>query len=500
MAELPPGFTLIDEPQKAAQLPAGFTLVEQPVPEQPGKLMSAARGAMQGLTFGLADESYGLTQGVKGLFTGEGFGAGYTRGRDEYRARDKVAKEANPISSTAGEVVGGLGTGLGAAKAGLTLVKAGMGLPRMALAGATEGAAYGALHGAGNAEGDLDARIAGAQQGALTGAAVGGAVPVIARGIGSVLGAKVPTAGIPTADELAVAKRAAYRAADNAGVVYTPNAVSRINADVARELTDIGFDPALQPGATVALKRIQDLAGQNVTLTGLETIRKIAGNGYVPGNKSNNLAVSKIVEALDNVTTGPRAGEVLMGKADEGAAALTEARALASREAKATKLADALYAAELRSSASGSGGNVDNASRQRIATLLLDKSKSRGFTGDEREALEQIVKGSKGQNLARLVGKLSPNGNGLMLAGNLYAAGQTGGMSLPAAALGTAAKTIADGATMRNAAIADALIRSGGIKANMPANKQREAVEAVARALLMGGGETQSQKLYSPRF
>ncbi len=464
--------------------------------EQPGMLSSAARGAVQGLTFGLADESYGLMQGLKGLATGEGFGAGYERGRDEYRARDKVAKEANPVSSVAGEVVGGLGTGLGAAKSGLTLMRAGMGLPKTMAAGAAEGAAYGALHGAGNAEND---RLLAAAQGGATGAAIGGAVPVIARGIGFALGPKAPTIGVPTVDELAAAKKAAYKTADNAGVVYTPQAVGRINQEVARALTDIGFDPALQPGAKVALQRLQDMSGQNATLTGLETVRKIAGNGYILGNRSNNLAVSKIVEALDDVTTAPRAGDVLMGKAAEGGEALKQARALAAREAKSTKLADALYSAELRSSASGSGGNIDNASRQKIATLLSDARQSRGFTADEREALERIVKGTKTQNFARLVGKLAPNGNGLMLAGNLYAASQMGGGALAAGALGTAARTIADGATMRNAAIADALIRSGGVKANLPANQQREAIEAVARAMLMGSAETQSQKVKIPR-
>ncbi len=153
--------------------------------DAPGMGTSALRGAVQGLTFGLSDESYGLMQGIGGMLSGEGFSKAYDRGVTEYRSRDKAAKEANPITSTVGEIAGGMGTGLGLARSGATLMRQGMDLPRMMAAGAAEGAAYGAAYGAGNAEGDLSDRLQGAQQGLLTGAAVGAAVPAVARGIGA---------------------------------------------------------------------------------------------------------------------------------------------------------------------------------------------------------------------------------------------------------------------------------------------------------------------------
>jgi len=162
-----------------------FDQFDTPKAAKPGMGTSALRGAVQGLTFGLADESYGLMQGIGGMISGEGFSKAYDRGVAEYRGRDKVAKEANPISSTAGEMAGGMGTGLGLAKQGVTLIKGGMSLGRAMMAGAAEGGLYGAAYGAGNAEGGLDERAKGAQQGLVTGIAVGGAVPLVARGIGA---------------------------------------------------------------------------------------------------------------------------------------------------------------------------------------------------------------------------------------------------------------------------------------------------------------------------
>lgn len=170
-----------------ATQPGGAFTDLVPKPEQPGMGTSALRGAVQGLTFGLSDESYGLTQGIASMLRGEGFSKGYDEGVTSYRARDKAAKEANPVTSAVGEVAGGMATGLGAAGAGATLMRQGMTLPRAALAGGAEGAAYGGAYGAGNAEGGLQERLEGAGKGAATGALVGAAVPAVARGIGTAL-------------------------------------------------------------------------------------------------------------------------------------------------------------------------------------------------------------------------------------------------------------------------------------------------------------------------
>jgi hypothetical protein len=187
-----PGLSFDDLMPQQAQQPA------------PGMFETGARGITQGLTFGLADESYGLTQGIANMIRGGTFGDGYNRGVSDFRGREKAGREANPITATAGEVAGGVGTGLGAARAGLTLMRAGMSLPQAIGRGVVEGAAYGGLHGAGSTEGGAAERLAGAQSGATTGAIVGGTVPVVARGIGAAVNKAVSPVGTDPARQAAL--------------------------------------------------------------------------------------------------------------------------------------------------------------------------------------------------------------------------------------------------------------------------------------------------------
>jgi hypothetical protein len=154
-----------------------------PVDNRPGMGETAARSGVQGMTFGLADESYGLMQGIGSMVRGEGFSKGYEEGVKGFREREKAGKERNPVTAMAAEIAGGMGTGLGLARGGVTLMRQGMILPHAMGAGAVEGAGYGALYGAGNAEGGLQDRAQGAAEGAAIGGVIGGSVPAVARGV-----------------------------------------------------------------------------------------------------------------------------------------------------------------------------------------------------------------------------------------------------------------------------------------------------------------------------
>lgn len=471
-------------PQPAAAAPVPAAPEREALPG--GALTASTIGSRQGLTFNFGDEIMaGLTTPIEmgiGAWTGKDAGKGildrvsdaYGRGLEQERALQGQAQAQSPVAYGAGNVAGGL-VGAGTLmKGGGTLLKGGGSTASMIGRGAAEGALYGAAAGAGEGEGAKD-RIARALQGGAVGGVAGGALGAVS----GALAGRNSRAAVPAVEELRAAKDAAYKAVDDAGIAFTPNAVSRIQDQVVKDLTKIGFDPALQPGATVALKRIQALEGQNVTLTGLDSVRKIASNGYIPGNKSNNSAVSKIIDAIDGVTQKPQAADILAGDAVQAGQTLTEARRLASQVFKQEKVADAITRAERQAASTGSGGNADNAIRQKLRALL---DKERGFSPAEKAALETAIRGSSGQNLMRLVGKLSPTGNGLSMMLNLGAAGSTAGASLPITALGAGAKAIADRSTGANVKVLDALIRSGG---KMPAREltagQRLILEALTR-------------------
>jgi hypothetical protein len=295
------------------------------------------------------------------------------------------------------------------------------------------------------------------------------------------------------ADALKQAAQAAYGRADDAGVIYTPEAIQRITKALKGDFADRGFHPQLQPGANVALGELDRLGGENVTLKGLDTARKIAGNAFQPGNKSNNALTSKITSAIDDLVQNPQAGDVLTGDAGAAGGAIKEARNLYARSTKMEKVQGLLDRAGLQAGSTASGGNIENATRQQLKRILTNPKETRGFTADELAQLKKTVLGSTSQNVLRLIGKLSPQGNGLMMALGGGAAVASPAIAIPTMAAGYGAKKGAEGITRANVAKLEKLIASGGNAAALksPKNAAQKAIErnkaAIARALMMSG-------------
>lgn len=205
------------------------------IPEvtQPGPAESFARGAVQGATFGFADELHGVAKalgmsppellgsalmgpmggaayasivgGYKAATDPESIARDYRTGRDDYRGQDWMAKRENPAAFLGGEVAGGIAT---AALPG--------GVPAKGLAKvAALGAATGAAAGLGSSEADL---TQGDVSGAVKDTAIGGASGLVAAPV--LYGAsKLAAAG---ATRLGGARAAARTAARNAAEEVAP--------------------------------------------------------------------------------------------------------------------------------------------------------------------------------------------------------------------------------------------------------------------------------------
>jgi hypothetical protein len=274
-------------------------------------------------------------------------------------------------------------------------------------------------------------------------------------------------------------------------VIFTPEAVNRLRADVYNDFANFGFHPQNQPGAKVAYDELTRLAeGGNVSLKGMDTARKVASGGFNPTNPSNNALIGKLTEKIDDFTTNAGPNDILAGDVDAGTAALKQARDLWGRSRKGELVDELLAKAGLRASSTGSGGNLENASRQNLRKILDSKKMKRGFTADERAALKKAVMGSKTQNALRLAGKLSPQGNGLML--GLMGAGSIAAphIAIPAALGGFAAKKGAEAITKSNVSQLQKLIAAGGnksaLKKTLSPEKQK-AIDALIRALMITG-------------
>lgn len=446
-----------------------------------GAMAAATDAGATGIPF--SDELYSavsaLPNAAISAIEGKGFHPvdEYNRSQALQAELDRRRRERHPIASAAGSIAGGMGATAPVASAGYSLLNGAKAtLPSLLARGAGEGAIYGGVYGAGEGNG-LQDRAFNALKGAAAGAVTGAGVGALGRiGAGSVQEAA------PSIDELRAAGQAAYDQADKAGVIFTPKAVDRLKSQVMQKLTDLGYDPALQPGAAALVRRLDDLQGQNITLKGLDSLRKVASNGFIPGNKSNNKAIGDIIDTIDGLVTSPGTAEVMTGDAAAGADALAKARDIWARASKAERVSNAVNRAELRAASTGSGGNVDNAIRQNLRRIL---ESPRGFSEAEKSALEKAVTGTRTQNALRLAGKLSPSGNGLMAA--LGIGGTMVNPALGAASLGgMGAKTIADAMTKGNVGVLDALIRNGG---KLPTQQLTPIRQAILQALIRGGGQ-----------
>lgn len=408
-----------------------------------------------GASFGFGNK---LAAGLRAPFTNKT----YDEELETMRGVTEAARNRAGSSATAAEVVGAIAAPVAAANTGLTLAgRFGTGamqgakglLARTGLMG-IEGAGYGALTAAGNDE-DI---TQSAGYGAVGGSLGNVAGEAISAGVGKVAGAFNKKPNIPSLDELRSLKDAAYDQAEKAGVVFTPQGVDRLKSEITAEFANRGFLPANEPGAAAVLGEIDKLAGQNVTMKGLDSVRKMAGNAFIPGNNSNNSLTSVITSKIDDLLANPNSNDVLVGNSTAGAEAYKEARDYASRLSKAEKVQKAVDSADLRAASTGSGGNVDNATRQNLRRIL---EKERGLKPDEKAALEAVVRGTPTQNALRLAGKLSPSGNGLMAAlgvGGAMVNPAIGALSLG----GMGAKAAADSMTGRNVEKLAEILRAGG--------------------------------------
>lgn len=441
-------------------------------------------------TFGFGDR---IAAGIRAPFTDKT----YAQELEGMRAGTKAARDRAGSAGFGADVVGSVVAPMAIAGKGATLAgRFGTGAmsgvkgvaARAGLMG-VEGAGYGTLGAAGHGT-DLGE---GAGYGLLGGAA--GSV------IGDAIGAGVSKAAslikgkpkVPDLSALKSAEQAAYDASEKAGVIVKPEGVQALSADIKTKLADFGYDPALQPRVAPVISRLDDLSNGNITLKGIHTIRKIAGNAAISQDKSERAAAGLVIDSIDNFLDNLGPQNVLVGDKIGGPKALKEAISLGRRVRKNEAFVNAINSAELRAASTGSGGNVENATRQNVRKLL---EKGRGFTGDEKAAMEEIVRGTPGQNFLRLAGKLSPQGNGLMAA-----LGVGGAMVNPtfgvASLAGLGAKSLADRGVRQGVEALDELIRSGGNAAALRAAQgtlaqltqaQREAIARIVTGVSLAAG------------
>lgn len=503
---LPPGFVLESQPQnqQAPSLPAGFVLEGTPQ-EQPqaqsqgaGKQRQDGRWAWQkaldeaGLQT-MSDFSAGVMKGnvpfsdeivsgmmtlpavIKRAITGEDANKGMgQRFSDAYsdtlkfnRDFDKVAADRSPIANTLGGVVGSVITAGNLAKGGVTLLNpAKPTVANMAARGAAEGGIYGGVYGFGEGEGLADRLQKGILSGVL-GVVTGG----VTGAVTGKLATKTANKTIPSIEDISSQAKAAYKVAEDAGVVFKPQAYAAAVDDWFTRAANRSLDPTLTPNSVAAFKRLEELKGIPPTLQTMEQQRRIlnlaAKQAAQSGNAADEAIANSTIRRLDDFVQNNL--NVLLtvsgGNPRDAANALKEARSLWRMSAKAEQVANLVESATLRAQNYSQSG-MDNALKTEFMSLARDPKKLRGFTEAEQEAIKRVVNGSLFEKGARAVGKFAVRGP-VSAIPSVLAGAATGGVVGPALtmAAGEIGKQTAGAMRMGNVRFLDQLIRSGG---NMP--------------------------------
>jgi hypothetical protein len=286
----------------------------------------------------------------------------------------------------------------------------------------------------------------------------GGAAKGAAAKMGDALAEHAAATKAPSIAEMRSQAGGLYEAAKNQGVVVKGEAFKTFAADLSDKLNAEGLDPALQPRATAALKRIVGADG-NVDIQQLDNLRKIS-TGAAEGtlDKSDRRLARMITDKLDDFVSDLKPADLLAGDATKASDMLTQARDLWTRQAKGQVIEDKIAKAK-----GNAGGiyNYDTALRSQFRTLANNPRGMARFSPEEQDAIKKVASGGPVSDLIYQAGKLAPTSHLSLLAEAGLATGATGHAGLGMAALGVPAKALSTATSARNAQIASALVRRG---------------------------------------
>jgi hypothetical protein len=235
----------------------------------------------------------------------------------------------------------------------------------------------------------------------------------------------------PTQEALATAAGSGYDKARALGVELHPRSLVDLSERINSALTDIGINGELAPKTFGILSRIKEAPADSVvTVPNLETVRRAFGHAAGDfSNPTEQLAAGRAKRDLADYLAAIPDKDVVRGPAAEASDLIKNANANYAASKRSEQISEALKKAELQTSATHSGRNLDNKTRQSFVKLLTNDKASAGFTQSELDAAESIIKGSNTADLMRSAGNFLGGGGGLgMLHGSSI--GAAGGATL----------------------------------------------------------------------
>lgn len=269
-----------------------------------------------------------------------------------------------------------------------------------------------------------------------------------------------PLPKILSADELQTAAKAAYKTADDAGVVVKPEAFNDFVSGLRRDMHNTGYDSDLHKNVSVAMKRLNAAVDDNVpqSFSDLERLRRVASEARQMAASDGEYAkASAIVGGIDKFVKEAPPESLYAGDAAKASAAAENARSLWSRSKKIEDIQDIAEIANRTE-------DPDKYIKQQFTRITKDNDRFNQFNPDEQKLIVSIAKtgpmGKVGNALAPSADKL-----GMLKTIMLGGAGVASGVPLAGPALsaaGIAAQMAAKSGRLSNISDLTNLISQGG--------------------------------------
>lgn len=397
------------------------------------KIGTALNTAGESMTLGVVgDEAAAAADSLVGR-------GNYNDRLQKYRSDESQFRRENPKTALAAEVAPALIPGIGAAGAIGKAPTIGKAAARAAGLGGASGAVYGFSEGEGGAGERAKNAASTAAFGALFGGAAGGGFAALARAPRGVQALFRKSEERPTVGVLRGLKNEAYRAVDRSGEVFTGDDTTKLYDKVRSIFDDSNYVEDVDNASRAVLNILERNSGKELTLGKLDKVRQGLWKRY--NSAQDQPHILDAIHAVDEMIDSKAGTSELMDVA----------RAANAKYSKAKLLDAAFQKADDQVASTGSGGNTFNKYRQVVTSIINDPKKARFFTEEEIAAMREFVHGTPSEGVLRLVGKMSPSGNGLMLTLHTIAGVSSGGATVPLMVVGEGSKRLADRSVRKGA-------------------------------------------------
>lgn len=327
--------------------------------------------------------------------------------------------------------------------------------------------------------------------------------PAAEEGLGNVAaaaerGGRIATT-LPTKEANYASAKAAYKAVQDARLIVHEGALNNL-VSAARA----GLDDRFLLDSKVAQRALSQLEASGGDVAGIMNVWERLGE-VKPAAGEDYAAAQHIRDAIGDFIGTVPATEIVSGDPKFTKVMWDHARASWRSYAQQNQIQTAMDVGRHRAAVAGTGANSQNAMRQRIREIL-DSDKSRRFSPEAKQQMENIVMGTWLTNAARYAGKFAPSGPvSAMAPVTAYFAGgggEHGAMYAAAVAIpATIAKYLGTYLTKQQIDQLDQIIASesplgkAAVKAarNAPRGPQVNALQAATPALVPGAASALSQ-------